>query len=65
MFEQMRALSDDQLAIMGCVAALVVGGLITQLTYTFGPARRRATSAALPTITRMPQPIRHGEDRAA
>ena len=39
------ALSDDQIAIMGCFAALTVCGLIAAITFQFGSAGRHSQVA--------------------
>ncbi|MDX1970296.1 MAG: hypothetical protein SFV23_24205 [Planctomycetaceae bacterium] len=63
MMEILRSLGDDQLALMGCVAALLTGGIVLQLTYALGPASRLGSTP--PQIRRLPQPLRRSEDRAA
>lgn len=65
MTEFLQQFSDDQLAIMGCVAALLSAGILMQLCYTFGPQGQQNRHKALPEITKLPQPVRHAEDRAA
>lgn len=38
-------LSDDQLAIIGCFAAIAVCGLIAAVTFHFGPAGKASQAA--------------------
>lgn len=45
------AFSDDQLAIMGCFAALAVCGLIAMVSFHFGPQGKKSQS---PESIRMP-----------
>ncbi|MDZ4687683.1 MAG: hypothetical protein SH850_21640 [Planctomycetaceae bacterium] len=65
MLDLLRTFSDDQLAIGGCVLALMAGGLLVQLSYTLGPAGRKQRRARMPRVYSAPQPVRHAEDRAA
>ena len=65
MIDLLRSFSDDQLAIGGCVLALLAGGLLVQLSYTFGPEGRKQRQARRPRVYAAPQPVRHSEDRAA
>jgi len=65
MTEILQQLSDDQLAVLGCVAALLSAGVLMQLCYAFGPQSQHNRQSALPEITKLPQPVRHAEDRAA
>lgn len=65
MMDLFQQLSDDQLALLGCVAALVSGGLLLQLCYTFGPAGQKNRLNPQPQITKLPQPLRRADDRAA
>lgn len=37
------ALTNDQLAILGCFGALFTCGLLVALTYHFGPAGKKST----------------------
>ncbi|MBI1346390.1 hypothetical protein GC163_08875 [bacterium] len=60
-----QQLSDDQLAIIGCVGALLCSGLLMQLCYTFGPQKPHNRQDSAPEISKLPQPLRHAEDRAA
>lgn len=39
-------LSDDQLAIIGCFAAIAVCGLIGAVTFHFGPAGKASQNSA-------------------
>lgn len=45
------AFSDDQLAIMGCFAALAVCGLVAMISFHFGPQGKKSQS---PESIRMP-----------
>lgn len=45
------ALSDDQLAILGCFAALAVCGLIAMISFHFGPQGKNPQT---PESIRMP-----------
>lgn len=65
MLDLLRYLSDDQLAIGGCVLALIAGGLLVQLAYTFGPEGQKQRLARRPRVYTAPQPVRHADDRAA
>jgi hypothetical protein len=65
MLDLLRSFSDDQLAIGGCVLALMAGGLMVQLAYTFGPEGRKQRLARRPRVYAEPQPLRHADDRAA
>lgn len=65
MLDLLRTFSDDQLAIGGCVLALVAGGLLVQLAYTFGPEGRKHRRSHTPRVYTAPQPLRHADDRAA
>lgn len=65
MLDLLRSFSDDQLALGGCVLALLTVGLVTQLTYVFGPVGRQQRAARRPRVYVVPQPVRHAEDRAA
>lgn len=38
------ALSNDQLAILGCFGALATCGLLVALTYHFGPAGKKSAA---------------------
>jgi len=65
MIEFLRTFSDDQLAIGGCVLALLAGGLLAQLAYALGPEGRKHRQSRSARILPAPQPLRHAEDRAA
>lgn len=65
MVELLRSLPDDQLAILGCMLAIGACGLLVQMTYMWGPQARRGQQQSLPAITRLPQPVRQTQDRAA
>jgi hypothetical protein len=65
MLEFLRNFSDDQLALGGCVLALLAGGLLAQLAYSLGPSGRKQRQAGTPQVRLAPQPLRHAEDRAA
>lgn len=65
MLDLLRTFSDDQLAIGGCVLALLAGGLLVQLSYTLGPEGRKQRLSRRPRVYVEPQPVRRAEDRAA
>jgi hypothetical protein len=65
MLDLLRTFSDDQLAIGGCVLALLAVGLLVQLAYTFGPEGRKQRRSRTPRVYTAPQPVRHSSDRAA
>lgn len=64
MLEIFRSLTDDQVAIAGCVVALIGGGLMTQISYMFGPAARPLDQMAIHPLNSV-QTLRSREDRAA
>lgn len=41
MWEMMRGMSDDQLALVGCALALVASSGVLYLSYALGPVGRR------------------------
>ena len=51
--------SDDQLAVIGCLAALTVCGLIAMVSFRFGPVGRDASSTSSDTIPVRPIRIRN------
>lgn len=60
----LQYLSDDQLALIGCAAALAAAGLVMSLSYYLG----RWNQAARPMSHRLPQremPANQRSDRAA
>ena len=65
MFNVLQTASDDQMAILGCVAALLAAGTLMYLSYFVGPARRRELARRHRPVTLVPQPLRHADDRAA
>jgi hypothetical protein len=66
MLEILRSFSDDQLACLGCVAALAAAGLAAQLSYAFGPLRKQAGNRVQPAIDReLPPAVFRSHDRAA
>ncbi|HUQ69343.1 MAG TPA: hypothetical protein VM165_07470 [Planctomycetaceae bacterium] len=65
MLDLLRTFSDDQLAIGGCVLALMAGGLLVQLSYMLGPEGRKQHRTRTPRVYAAPQPVRRAEDRAA
>ncbi|MGH7201580.1 MAG: hypothetical protein ACREJB_13300, partial [Planctomycetaceae bacterium] len=60
MAELLNALSDDELAMLGCAAALFVCGLLMCLSYYVGRAVRRSQPAerprAAPAVVRFTGP---------
>lgn len=60
-------LTDDQLALLGCLAAVVVSATLMSLSYYVGPAHRASKVATrqLPHIERMKQAARDDERKAA
>jgi hypothetical protein len=65
MLDLLRTFSDDQLAIGGCVLALLAGGLLVQLSYILGPEGRKQRRSRGLRVAAAPQPMRRAEDRAA
>lgn len=54
--ELLNTLSDDQLALLGCFAAIVVSASIMSLSYYVGPARKAAPVVrTLPHVERIKQ----------
>lgn len=51
--------SDDQMALIGCVLALSVCGLIATLSYRFGPAGKKPAGQNIRTLP--VTPARHAE----
>lgn len=61
-------LSDDQIAVMGCFAALTVCGFIAAMSFHFGPAGKSSQQAAERQSLKIPtNPAsgNHTEDRRA
>jgi hypothetical protein len=55
--EIMDAFTDDQIALMGCFAALLVTGTLMSLSFYIGKgARDRASDAARPKSGTLPLP---------
>ena len=50
------ALSNDQVAILGCFGALAVCGLIAAITFHFGPAGKKSATQLETRHLRMPTP---------
>ncbi len=65
MFDLFQQLSDDQLAVLGCVLALLSGGLLLQLAYTFGPTSQRDSHASTLPINPLPNRYPQSDERAA
>jgi hypothetical protein len=65
MLNLLQTASDDQTALLGCVAALLAAGAVMYLSYFVGPARR--TELAQRKVARLarPQPVRRAHDQAA
>ncbi len=61
MFEMMKTLTDDQLALVGCAVALCVAGTIMSLSYYIGrgrmsgAAQRKTRPLVLAAQTAKPQ----------
>ena len=56
----LNGLSDDQTALLGCAAALLVSGTMMSLSYYVGRLQKRAQSSPEPTephTLRMPDPL--------
>ncbi len=59
-------LSDDQWALLGCAAALVLSGTLMSLSYFLGQARKSHTQdRSNPGIQLAPQIVNRQEDRRA
>jgi len=56
--------SDDQTAILGCVAALAAAGLVMYLSYFVGPARQIELAARRRAQVASPQ-LPRAKDKAA
>ncbi len=65
MLDVLQSASDDQVAILGCVTALLAAGTVMYLSYYIGPARRRELGRLQRVVSSIPQPLRHADDRAA
>lgn len=64
--ELLNQLSDDQLALLGCFAAIVVSATIMSLSYYVGPASRTATAPrTLPHVERIKQQAVQSDRKAA
>jgi len=60
--------SDDQIAVLGCFAALAVCGLIAALSFRFGPAgqQKNPRQTAIPlTAARFAESKKSSDRRAA
>lgn len=64
--ELLNTLSDDQLALLGCFAAIVVSATVMSLSYYVGPARKTAPAPrTLPHVERLKQQSIHSDRKAA
>jgi len=64
--ELLNTLSDDQLALLGCFAAIVVSATIMSLSYYVGPARKAAPFVrTLPHVERIKQQSVPSDRKAA
>ncbi len=67
MLEIFRSLSDDQIALLGCVAALSAAGLTMFFSFYVGQSNRKDVQARIPTTkqtVRLQQQVRK-HDKAA
>jgi hypothetical protein len=51
MFELWKSMSDDQIALFGCAAALLVAGAIMSLSYYIGRARIASSQIKARTVS--------------
>jgi len=65
MLSLLQSASDDQKALLGCLAALLAAGLVLSLSYYLSPARRQDATGSANSRSLAAQPIRSIDDRAA
>jgi hypothetical protein len=65
MLNLLQTASDDQTALMGCIAALLAAGAVMYLSYFVGPARRAELAQRQAVRQAQPQPVRRAHDQAA
>lgn len=71
MLHLFQAASDDQLALMGCAAAVMGSMFLMYISYFFGPAAREQRTGQMEKLVRQRQQLlsqharEHGREKAA
>ncbi len=57
MIQLLQSASDDQIALMGCAAAILVSGFMMYVSYFFGPIARQERQEAMQRLIEQRQKL--------